>query len=537
MITNTNYVNIIIKINYCIILESNEVLNTSIVVNDMIKKHKQPLLIILFCLITATIVLLITSKSSPLYPFNDWVDANAFFTMGKGMFNGKILYKDLFEQKGPLLYLIYGIGYLLSNTTFLGVFCLEIISFTVFLYYMYKCITIFLKQKEYLIIIPLLALLITTSKAFSHGGSAEEFSLSFFAFSLYSFLKYLNMKHITNKTFFINGLLAGCVFMIKYTLLGFWLGWVICLTYPFLKQKDYKKYILSISCFLGGMLIPTGLWCVYFAVNNGLMEFINAYFIVNIFSYTLKTSFISRIVIIAKSFFTKLVVNGLIITFLFIAFPLVFKAIKFDIYSKVSLIFIVFCSIIGIFIGGTAYNYYFLFLLPFIIFSLITIIKFISPWLNNFFSHRYSYFIYAVFYILTLQLAFSMSGNTYFMMTKKEDLVQYKFAEIIKTISNATLLNYGTLDWGLYTTTNLVPNVRYFEQQNLNRRRYPQNVDEQRRYIEQKMVSFVIMPTRKNEENIKQMIPKLYENYTLVMHDTQKFEDNTYNVYLYKIKP
>ena len=49
------------------------------------------------------------------------VDGNAFFTMGKGMFNGKVPYKDLFEQKGPLLYLIYGIGYLISHDTLLGV--------------------------------------------------------------------------------------------------------------------------------------------------------------------------------------------------------------------------------------------------------------------------------------------------------------------------------------------------------------------------------------------------------------------------------
>ena len=47
------------------------------------------------------------------------------------MFNGKVPYKDLFEQKGPLLYLIYGIGYLISHDTFLGVYLLEVISYTI----------------------------------------------------------------------------------------------------------------------------------------------------------------------------------------------------------------------------------------------------------------------------------------------------------------------------------------------------------------------------------------------------------------------
>ena len=62
----------------------------------------------------------IGTKSSPAYPMNDWVDANAFFTMGKGLMNGLVPYRDLFEQKGPILYFVYGIGYLLSHKSFLG---------------------------------------------------------------------------------------------------------------------------------------------------------------------------------------------------------------------------------------------------------------------------------------------------------------------------------------------------------------------------------------------------------------------------------
>ena len=55
-------------------------------------------IIIAILLVASIFTLLICSKNSPLYPYNDWVDGNAFFTMGKGMFNGKVPYKDLFEQ-------------------------------------------------------------------------------------------------------------------------------------------------------------------------------------------------------------------------------------------------------------------------------------------------------------------------------------------------------------------------------------------------------------------------------------------------------
>lgn len=38
-----------------------------------------------YCLLVAAGCLLVCSKSSPLYPINDWSDANIYFSMGKGM--------------------------------------------------------------------------------------------------------------------------------------------------------------------------------------------------------------------------------------------------------------------------------------------------------------------------------------------------------------------------------------------------------------------------------------------------------------------
>lgn len=87
----------------------------------------------IWCLGAAALVLALCSKTSPLYAFNDWMDANIFFTMGKSMLSGKVLYRDVFDHKGPVLYLLYGLGWLLDHTGFIGVFVLEICGFAVFL--------------------------------------------------------------------------------------------------------------------------------------------------------------------------------------------------------------------------------------------------------------------------------------------------------------------------------------------------------------------------------------------------------------------
>ena len=62
---------------------------------------------IIFCILSALVFITICSKSSPLYAFNDWVDANCYFTVGKSIFKGLVPYRDLFEQKGPVIYFIH----------------------------------------------------------------------------------------------------------------------------------------------------------------------------------------------------------------------------------------------------------------------------------------------------------------------------------------------------------------------------------------------------------------------------------------------
>ena len=97
----------------------------------------------LILFLTAVGAMLLCTKSSPLYPINDWLDANAFFTVGKGMFNGMVPYRDLYDHKGPILYVLHGIAWMISNKDFFGVWILEIIACYFLLLYSYKTICLF----------------------------------------------------------------------------------------------------------------------------------------------------------------------------------------------------------------------------------------------------------------------------------------------------------------------------------------------------------------------------------------------------------
>ena len=102
---------------------------------------------ILYTFITAFCVLSICSLSSPLYKFNDWVDANAFMTVGKSMLHGIVPYRDLFEHKGPVLYMLHAFASIFSSTSFIGVWMLEIIFATAFLYICNKFSKLYIDHK------------------------------------------------------------------------------------------------------------------------------------------------------------------------------------------------------------------------------------------------------------------------------------------------------------------------------------------------------------------------------------------------------
>lgn len=134
-----------------------------------------------FAVIVAFVFLTICSRSSFVYIFNNWDDANSYFTMGKVMMNGGVIYRDSFEQKGPLLYFIYGLAYLLSQNDFGGVFIMEMASFSVFLVAQYRILRLYLKQETAFFCLPFMALAVTACKSFYWVGSAEEFALPFLA--------------------------------------------------------------------------------------------------------------------------------------------------------------------------------------------------------------------------------------------------------------------------------------------------------------------------------------------------------------------
>ncbi len=491
-------------------------------VDIMLVKYHRQLKDLLFCLILALGGLLLVSKCSPLYPLQDWVDTNCFLTMGRGMLHGLVPYQDLFEQKGPLLYFYHFLASIISETSFIGVFILEVLSFTLFLYYLKKILAYFIQDKSKCLILTIIGtVIILTMRSFHFGDSAEEFCLPFITIQFYHLIKLLKEKYLSKKDLLIDGFLAGCTFMIKYTLLGFFIGYGIVLTITYLSKKDKKELLTSyLYLFLGGItsLIP---WLIYFLVTNALKDFIHVYFVLNITKYSSTGGGIFKKIyhIISTCFYnlTKHPLYALVTILGLISFFIKRRNDTLKLKEKFLLFIPVLTTITFVYIGKS-FKYYFFILALFIVFGLL----FLNQYLLK--RKKYGYPFILTCFIAMFPLIFLLSKNTKDMFYPKEYYAQVVFANKIKEsgVKHPTILNYGFLDGGFYFSTNTLPNTYYFQQNNFDYESFPDNKDAQDNYVKSSRCDFIIL--RLKDEPFTYLDP-IFKNYKVIAIHTQKTEN------------
>lgn len=455
------------------------------------------------------------------------------------MMNGKILYRDIFDHRGPLLYFLFGLSYLISSTDFLGVFILEVISFSIFLFFCYQLMSLYLDNNYSLIALTLIPASIINLKGFSHGGSPEQLSLPLITISLFYLFAY--NKRVYPKPFpkhwaFLNGLIAGCILWIKFSFLGFWFGWLIAILVSMLKNKQIREATITSLLFILGMIVVTLPWVIYFGLNQSLGEWLKSYFIINIFKYSETRNLFDQIKFMFLNLLMPLMMNPVIVGHLYLGLLVFFIRKKSFIHSLDNLglmsclIFLIF-SIYG---GGRAHVYYFLIFSPFLIFSFIVLLKMVNEKFGLIRSSNSLHLVLTITTLIMFIYSLLFGQNTSMLLTAKEELVQYKYATIINKINKATLLNYGSLDGGFYTTTGIVPNVRFFYKPNIDNSKFPTVMDEQNRYIKEQVVDFIVVRVSTNENVEDFDIPFINENYVLIEEEIQRFEGEEYYYLLYK---
>lgn len=492
--------------------------------------------LLIYSFITAALVLLFCSKSSPLYPMNDWVDVQCFLTLGKGMLNGMVPYVDLYEQKGPVLYFIYAIVALFSNRSMFGQYLLEIITYGLFLYFSAKLAEIYLGNSKLLhLIVPVLAAIVATTRAFCHGGSVEQMSLFLFVYGLYSVIKACHENRPLNfREALTNGIFAGIALWIKYTMLGFYLGLALFVLIWYIGWvRSFKKLLAVIGQFLLGIAAVSAVVFIYFLCVGGLDELFTCYFYNNIFLYPSESD-IPKLTQIWESFQRAMKYNEIFPTYLYIGLGWLVIRIHKGVRDLLAAVLTFTGLVIGTYMGA-GYVYYALVLCAFTVFGLIGIAWVLLQIKAETFLKEITCtdqvingILVATVLILCTVWSFNNSDNTYLMRYDREDLPQYQFADIITETEDPTILNFGFLDGGFYHAADVLPNCPFFCTFNINA---PGMWQTQYEYINQGKVDYVITRRYRLEQyNVDS------SNYELVDTANLYFEGIDFTYYLYRLK-
>ena len=491
--------------------------------------------IIIFFVAMAILILLFTSKYSILYPFNDWQDSNSFLTVARSMIDGKIVYKDIIEQKGPILYVIYMIGYIFSIGKISGIFLLEVISLSIVFYYAYKILKLFINTKYDFLFIPIFGVFICTSYSFVHGGSAEEFCLPFLMISLYYFIYHFVKKELTYKQLFINGILSMIVALIKFSLLGFWFGFMAIIFFDLILKKQYKKAFISCIVFLSGMFLIGFICIIYFLLNDALNDFVYSYFLINAGSYAKESSNI--FIRIVKCFYEGFINLGRNIGFLILTPFLIYSIFKIfkKTKTRIAIISIFLLLFMGIYIGLRSYKYY---TIPLLIFYIFVFIFFNIRYKEKIDKIKVNKNILIILCVLGIGIcSYCFANYRSYILTSQNDYAQFRITNIIKSESdNPTILNYGSLDYGFYNILNVIPDCKYFHRMNINYDKLPDNYDVQKEYIVNKKVEYVIVGIRKDNKKVLDDFDFILNNYEIIYEDNQIYEKHNVHFYLFKLK-
>lgn len=454
------------------------------------------------------------SKCSPLYFFNDWCDPHIYFSMGKGMFNDKVLYRDIFDHKGPLIFFIYGIAYLISNTDFTGVYLLESLSLFLTLLYTYKIGLLFLSKKNAFLLSLIYAVLLFTRSG--DGGSADEFIMPFITISFYYFILFYHRKNTSPNTlykqFFIHGIMFGIVFFIKYTACLIWPALILGVLYKLYKSKQPKEILICLLYFSLGFLIISLPILLYFIFNSALSDFIFGYFQFNMIYASSSLGFeFNTLANIAARFYKSIIQFEIPILIVIAGLTTILFSKKYinDRIFKVS-VFFSFMLTYAILASSPAdmkyaYVILFTFTIPGWIFALDHFRKIFNIEKIN------SILFYALFSFLLLgagcynKMLFNQDIDV--LLRKKEySYFQKDFASIIKLRENPTLIDLG-LDNGVFTEANIVPSFKYFFHPFIFDEKFPDIRNSEIDIIKNKRATFVV--THNTD------FPFLQENYKI----------------------
>lgn len=267
-------------------------------------------------------------------------DEGIYQVIGSSLNNGMLLYKEVFDNKPPLLYLLY--SFFNSDQFTIRLVSLIFGVFSTIVFFL-LCKRLFKAQKKICYISTAIFTILFGLPVFEGNiANAENFMLLPIVTS--------GLLVVTQKNFFIAGIILGLAFLFKIVAifdLSAFLAFCFVLNFNSIKRN------LNLYSIILGFSIPIAFTSLYFIVNGAFTDFIKAIFLTNI-SYV---NYGNKIGNLPLLLFIKTVILGIFVLYIFI------KRKKINESSLFILVWFAF-SVFNALFSQRPYTHYILVLLP-----------------------------------------------------------------------------------------------------------------------------------------------------------------------------
>jgi hypothetical protein len=315
-------------------------------------------------------------------------DHSVYMIVARGWKEGAIPYRDLFDHKGPLLYLPYLLACQINPNSAAPLGAIMLAFTAASLYYVWRLAESATQSISAAFWITLATQIFILP---CYSGNPSEIIIPLQLASLYYFL-FGSASQRGTRYHLAAGILTGIVFWIKFNLCGFWAGLIACDLLNTFKQQGFNKTISATFQILAGWLIITLPVLGYFFQHNALNDLFDAYFATNLAYAQIKTTTdpIKALGMMApgngleigKMLFPSLlgVAGSMLIA---LGMFLILKT-KFQCFKKAGYVICTAFTVISIFSGGRfGYNHYYYSLIPFQIMGVILVYESFTSIFNS----------------------------------------------------------------------------------------------------------------------------------------------------------
>ena len=218
------------------------------------------------------------ARFSPIVGFTPSTDSGVYLYIGQQVLKGAAPYRDVFDNKGPLLYLVNALGLALSRGAYWGVYVLEYCLLAVSSILIFRLLRV---RVGWLVAAASGVFFVLEATHIAIGNHEEEYAVALQCIALFLLVRRPTIA-TGRLAWFVAGLLGAGAFFLKPTGVGLWVALLVTVALIGRASGQWRPWTGCILVLAAGAAVASAAVVAYLAMMRALGAFTAAYFSFNV---------------------------------------------------------------------------------------------------------------------------------------------------------------------------------------------------------------------------------------------------------------